>query len=136
MAWHDHELQTSKRVLGEAGLRDSVEIVRSLSRKIGFAERFDLLGFDVLDVGHVLQTTGDAERGLLSDGESEALEERGDDDGVGDAGFILKADKNETAGGAGTLTADDGTGDGDELAVGDVFQVFRRADTGEAIAEQ
>jgi len=62
-----------------------VEIVRGLGREIGSAERVDLVGFDVDDIGDVLDDAGDAQGGFLRDGETAALEEGGDHDGVGDA---------------------------------------------------
>src|SRR5688572_8112809 len=98
---------------GGGGNGTSPKIVRGLRGDRGFGESFDFFRFDVDDAMLILQFPGDAERGFLRDHETAGLEERWNDNHVGDARFVFEADEDKTFCGARTLTADDRARDGD-----------------------
>jgi len=100
-----------------------MKVMRAAADEVFVVEAFDVVGFDGDDIVNVLETAGDEEERFLGDDETEFLEEVRVDDGIGDAGFVFKADEDEAFGGAGTLAANDVAGDADELVVAGVREI-------------
>ena len=101
---------------------------------MGF-ETFDGVGLNDENVFAGLKLAGNLEEILLSDDEAKVLEELWLHDRVADAGFVFKADENETLRGAGALTANYISGDGDDLSFTASREVDRTPDVLELRSE-
>ena len=77
----------------------------------------DAAGLDHGGSAGVLDFAVNGEEGFLGDGEASLFEELRGNDGVGDAGFIFEADEDESFRGAGSLAADDQSGDANVLSI-------------------
>src|SRR5579864_719169 len=66
-------------------------------------ERQDAIGFDGEHMVEVLQGAFNQQELFANEQEAIFFEQVGSDDGVGDPGLILQAEKNESAGSAGAL---------------------------------
>ncbi len=97
--------------------RALVEVVGAQGEVFG-VEELEGLGFDVDDAVLVLEFAVDFEELAAGDEEAFAVVEVGVDDDVADAGFVFHGEEDEAEGGAGALPGDDGSGGGDEAAVG------------------
>src|SRR5512135_1073358 len=71
----------------------------------------------------VLQGAFNQQELFANEQEAIFFEQSGGDDGVGDAGLILQAEKNESVGGAWALAGDDAAGNAYAPSVFDVLQV-------------
>ena len=65
----------------------------------------------------------------------QALEGLAGDEGIADAGLVLKTDEHVTAGSAGALAADDQAGDEDDLTVAGLLQIGGTPDIRKALAD-
>lgn len=95
----------------------------------GDSQRQNARGFDGNDVVLILQQAFDAEEFFAIDDEAVFFVEIRADDDVGDAGFVLEAQKDKTLGGAGTLAGNHATGHDGERAVGNAAQIAGAAHT-------
>jgi len=85
--------------------------------ELAVGEGFDFFRFHDHDVVGVLDLAFDDEKVFLGNEQALFFEELRRDNGVGNAGFVLEADKDEAFGGAGALTADDVARDTHALAM-------------------
>ena len=70
-----------------------------------------------------MQDPFDQQECFFDNGEFTGFEQIRQDDGVRDSGFIFQAEKDKPVGRAGALTADDGSGDADATAIGQVREI-------------
>src|SRR5690348_15109450 len=81
------------------------------------------VSFDGNYVIQILQCSFDEQKLLANERQAIVFEQVGSDDGVGDAGFILQAEEDESVSGAGTLACDDAAGNAHAASVFNVLQV-------------
>src|SRR5579872_2912920 len=100
----------------------SVKVMRGYFGRADL-ERQDAIGFDRKHMVEVLQGAFNQQELFANEEEAIFFEQVGSDDGVGDAGLILQAEKHESVGGAGALAGDDAAGNAHAAAIFDVLQV-------------
>jgi hypothetical protein len=83
----------------------------------------DAGGFDGDDIVLILQLALDEQELLVDDDHMVSREELRRDDGIGDAGFVLEAQKNKTLRGPRALAGDHGAGNPDMSPVGEFGQL-------------
>jgi hypothetical protein len=114
---------------------ESMEVVGSLNGQIRFAKRDNFFGFHMDHARDVLQFSGDFESGLLRNCQPVFLEKRRIHDCVCNAGFVFETHKYHAFCRAGTLAANNRTGNDHLFAVGPVFQFRRGANIRQAAAK-
>src|SRR3954467_5666 len=95
-----------------------------------------MLGLDDENIFSGLEPAGDLEEQFLGDDEAELFKKLGRDDGIADAGFVFEADEDESLGGAGALTANDISSNGDDLPFTTFRDVRGAPDIRELLAKQ
>ena len=88
----------------------------------GDAQGADALGLDGDYAFLILQFALDQQKLLVHDEDVICVEKLRRDDGVGDAGFIFDAEKDESFGGAGALARDHSAGDANLGAIGKIAE--------------
>lgn len=89
----------------------------------GDGQWLDANGFDGDDIVLILQLALDEQELLVDDDHMVSREELRRDDGIGDAGFVLEAQKNKTLRGARALTGDHRSGNADMSPVRELGQL-------------
>ena len=85
-----------------------------------------MVGQKVDDALLVLDTAGDAEKGLGAKKHQVALGDAGKDDDVGEPRFVFEGHEEDARGGGRALAADDEAGVVRAVSVGDAVELFGR----------
>lgn len=96
----------------------------------------DAAGLDHGGAASVLDFALDGKEEFLGNGEAPLFEELGGNNGVGDAGFIFEADKDESLRGAGALAADDHSCDANVLPISGLRQIARQGHVVKLLADE
>ena len=99
-------------------------------------QRIDATSLDEGSVAGILNFAMDGEEGFLGYREAPLFEELRANNGIGDAGFVLEANKDKSFGRSGALAADDHSCDVDTASISRLRQIARQSNVVKLLADE